>query len=292
MSGPAGHGVGPTQVEGRPRFSLRRIKSHSKLFGNGSRTSLAGSADEEPPAPPKIGGWLTGIASLMNSPAPPLPSPLPVRAARSAHSSVSNVASSTRFGPIDRIAQFLFDPDASTPDRDAPEHDIWVLGVRHPGAVALPVAKKTKRAARSSTSSSPRLDSSVSTSSLSSSSSSNPSSSDHSNPPSGSVNGWPVSFYSDFYSRLALTYRSGFPGIPCARTASTGMSGVFNSLSISLARGGFHRSSSSSASGERRLTTDTGWGCMLRTGQSLLANALMDVHLGRGTSPLPSRTRC
>ena len=33
------------------------------------------------------------------------------------------------------------------------------------------------------------------------------------------------------------------------------------------------------------LTTDAGWGCMLRTGQSLLANALVHQHLGRGESP-------
>lgn len=33
--------------------------------------------------------------------------------------------------------------------------------------------------------------------------------------------------------------------------------------------------------GRSGLTTDAGWGCMLRTGQSVLANALIDTHLGR-----------
>ncbi|KAF7729749.1 Cysteine protease atg4 [Apophysomyces ossiformis] len=57
---------------------------------------------------------------------------------------------------------------------------------------------------------------------------------------------WPPDFYEDFTSRIWMTYRHNYPPI---------------------------RPSS--------YKTDIGWGCMLRSGQSLLANALVIHFLGR-----------
>ncbi|KAJ9101225.1 hypothetical protein QFC21_003444 [Naganishia friedmannii] len=45
--------------------------------------------------------------------------------------------------------------------------------------------------------------------------------------------------------------------------------------------GGIGSGSGEGTTNERGLTADSGWGCMLRTGQSLLANALVCYHLGR-----------
>lgn len=58
---------------------------------------------------------------------------------------------------------------------------------------------------------------------------------------------WPPDFYDDFTSRLWMTYRHNYPPI----------------------RPSSHK-------------TDIGWGCMLRSGQSLLANTLIIHFLGRG----------
>lgn len=89
--------------------------------------------------------------------------------------------------------------------------------------------------------------------------------------------GWPPAFLDDFESRIWLTYRSGFPPIPRAPDSS----GI--TLSVRLRN-----------LGEREgFTSDTGWGCMIRSGQSLLANALVMLQLGRdwrkkyGTSDRP-----
>lgn len=83
--------------------------------------------------------------------------------------------------------------------------------------------------------------------------------------------GWPTAFLDDFESKIWLTYRSGFPAIPRSQDpkAVASMSLSVRLRSTLVDQGGF--------------TSDTGWGCMIRSGQSLLANALLVLRLGRGT---------
>lgn len=82
--------------------------------------------------------------------------------------------------------------------------------------------------------------------------------------------GWPTEFLDDFESRFWFTYRSNFPPIPRSDDpqASASISLAVRLRSQFLHQGGF--------------TSDTGWGCMIRSGQSLLANALAMLRLGRG----------
>lgn len=81
--------------------------------------------------------------------------------------------------------------------------------------------------------------------------------------------GWPHAFLDDFESRVWMTYRSNFPPIPRAQNTTSASSMTFSVRLRNLAeRDGF--------------SSDTGWGCMIRSGQSLLANALIMLQLGRG----------
>lgn len=83
---------------------------------------------------------------------------------------------------------------------------------------------------------------------------------------------WPAPFLDDFESKIWLTYRSNFPLIPTTDDDNAPSS---RTLSVRL------RMQLTNSDG---FTTDTGWGCMIRSGQSLLANALSMLSLGRGTA--------
>ena len=220
---------------------------------------------------------------------------------------------------LDKAVQYFLDTDSNA---DKCEEEIWVLGVRHEGwrpatgaegieedgrDERMPVTEGTtagptksagrrwspvksraakrqqqqQRTRETSNEGRQSRDDSPSPSLHSVSTNFSGDSLSPSIPPTSSpttINGWPASFYLDFYSRPALTYRTNFPLIPCSPSNSGGtMHGMLNTLSLSIGRG--NRNHNREESG---LSSDTGWGCMLRTGQSLLANALVTAHLGRG----------
>lgn len=80
--------------------------------------------------------------------------------------------------------------------------------------------------------------------------------------------GWPPEFLDDIESRIWLTYRNNFPPIPKSSdpNAGAGMSFATRLRNIGNKDG---------------FSSDTGWGCMIRSGQSLLANALATLRFGR-----------
>lgn len=82
-------------------------------------------------------------------------------------------------------------------------------------------------------------------------------------------NGWPPAFLDDVESRLWLTYRSDFAEIAQSNDPQAVSSMSFSRRLMMMAKpGGF--------------TSDAGWGCMIRSGQSLLANTLLMMELSRG----------
>lgn len=90
--------------------------------------------------------------------------------------------------------------------------------------------------------------------------------------------GWPSGFLNDFESRIWMTYRSEFEPIP--RSANPQAT---SSLSLSMRL-------KNQLGDQSPFSSDTGWGCMIRSGQSLLANAIALVRLGRGQYMHPFST--
>ncbi|EIN03481.1 hypothetical protein PUNSTDRAFT_56214 [Punctularia strigosozonata HHB-11173 SS5] len=198
-------------------------------------------------------------------------------------------------GHLDKAMRYLLDSDA-TPDRCT--DPIWLLGVKHPGyepPPPLPAAPSTPPPAGGRrTSGDGRSPTFRATASTSTTASSSPSSF-VSIPPPVSASGskakndpaalWPPVFYADFTSRVWVTYRSHFQ--PIRDTTLSALESDFGEQAQSANTSGNSVVSGSPSSGrrwwggEKGWTSDAGWGCMLRTGQSLLANALLHLHLGR-----------
>lgn len=168
------------------------------------------------------------------------------------------------------MVQYFWDPEPS--NNEDPRSPIWCLGKQY----SLP----SKASSPQHTSSSPpiqdseivelpkeQLQSQATTPPDSAGSSDERSPAHHT---SGEDGCWPTTFLDDFESRIWLTYRSNFPTIPRSQdpSASSAMSLTVRLRSQLVDQGGF--------------TSDTGWGCMIRSGQSLLANALLMLELGRG----------
>ncbi|KAF8062502.1 peptidase family C54-domain-containing protein [Lyophyllum atratum] len=168
-------------------------------------------------------------------------------------------------GHLDKAMRYLMDSD-SMPDRCA--EPIWIMGVRHPGYEPPPPTQSQSSRASS-------IRSSASTSSQLEEQQQNPAA--H----------WPPVFYADFTSRVWLTYRAQFTPIRDGRLADLsgeppsdggaggGAGGVGSPTTVRARPWGWV------GGGEKGWTSDSGWGCMLRTGQSMLTSALVHLHLGR-----------
>ncbi|KKA29287.1 hypothetical protein TD95_002523 [Thielaviopsis punctulata] len=85
----------------------------------------------------------------------------------------------------------------------------------------------------------------------------------------GSDGGWPIAFLDDFESRIWMTYRSDFELINKSDdpNAKSNFSFTMRIKTQLMDQEGF--------------TSDSGWGCMIRTGQSLLANTMVITKMGR-----------
>ncbi|KAF2730267.1 putative cysteine protease ATG4 [Polyplosphaeria fusca] len=79
--------------------------------------------------------------------------------------------------------------------------------------------------------------------------------------------GWPHAFLDDFESRIWMTYRSGFTAILKSQDPKATAAMSFRVRMSNLAQPAF--------------TSDSGFGCMIRSGQCILANTLSSLKLGR-----------
>ena len=266
----------------RPAISTSELQAHATLYSSTSSASRIGDL------PTRLSGWFANTFSTSTTDLS-LPSLLSQSSASpKGKASALLTAAKHGKGHLDKAMRYLLDSDA-LPDKCS--DPIWLLGVQHPGYEPPPFstpsgtpdvvradspAMNLGPIGRRNSGSPPSFRSS--TSSVASSTDMSPSSS--TKHPHNPAANWPPVFYIDFTSRIWLTYRSHFP-TPIKDTRLADLCGdaapeIANSPTTVKTRPW-------NWGGEKTWSSDAGWGCMLRTGQSLLANALVHMHLGRGT---------
>lgn len=177
------------------------------------------------------------------------------------------------FGAYKRIVQYFYDPEPR--NYDGSTSAIWCLGVRYPlgreicrqNSIQVPTKQLQASPEESYAIPHPPI---ISTPPESVAGSYD---SDFSHAEPSTINGdggsWPSEFLDDFEARIWLTYRSNFPAIPKSQDPKAASAVTFSVRLRNIGdRGGF--------------TSDTGFGCMIRSGQSLLANSILCLRLGRG----------
>lgn len=169
-------------------------------------------------------------------------------------------------GRCKRIVQYLWDPEPK--NDEGPDKPIWCLGRKY----AQPAVLEGKHSQFWN-----KQNKNYITDTHCSLGPSTPLSANEGNPVEQSTtshdstdNGWPEAFLTDLESKIWMTYRSNFAPIPRPDKHDRNPS---MSLGIRL------RNQLMDSQG---FTSDTGWGCMIRSGQSLLANCLLILTLGRG----------
>ncbi|KII83879.1 hypothetical protein PLICRDRAFT_702172 [Plicaturopsis crispa FD-325 SS-3] len=268
----------------RPLSSVSDI--HPALY------STNGSSARISDLPTRLSGWFSHTFSTSST---DLSLPSLMSQQQQANASISPKGKSSAMftavrhgkGHLDKAVRYLLDSD-STPDKCT--DPIWLLGLQHPGYEAPPPPVSSSASSITPTPSGRRssVDSLVrrSPSSFrSSSSSSSQNELSQSQPPSSRGDprhpgaNWPPVFYADFTSLIWLTYRSQFQ--PIRDSALSALDSDPGTEPQSQGGSPQQKRWNWPIGGEKGWTSDAGWGCMLRTGQSLLANALVHMHLGR-----------
>lgn len=179
---------------------------------------------------------------------------------------------SVDFGKYKRIVQYFWDPEPT--NDNASKSPIWCLGQEYkipklpPAAVSSDAPSQINGGQVSIESAHPTRPSTPPDSTAGSVDSAlvyDESGTDE-------EGGWPTAFLDDFEAKIWLTYRSGFLAIPKSQDPK-----ALSSMSLSVRL----RSQLVDQTG---FTSDTGWGCMIRSGQSLLANSLLLLRMGRGVT--------